>query len=83
MSLYRRGDEWWYHFWFEGQHIQRGTKVKSRKLARRMEAIHKAQLALGKYGLGHKKTVPKFSEFAPQYLEYSKAHKQAYSVERY
>jgi integrase len=48
-----------------------------------MEAIHKAQLALGKYGLGHKKAVPTFSEFAPQYLEYSKAHKQAYSVERY
>ena len=48
-----------------------------------MESIHKAQLALWKYGLGPKKEIPKFSDFAVRYLEYSKANKPAYCVERF
>ncbi len=83
MSVYKRGVHWWYSFWFEGQHIQQGTKVTSRKLASKMEAIHKAQLALGKYGLGPVKAVPRFADFADHYLDYSKANKPAYGVERY
>jgi integrase len=83
VSVYKRGGTWWFNFWFEGQHVQRPTKVKSRTQALKMQAIHKSQLALGKYGLGSKKEIPKFSTFAERYLEYSKANKPAYVVERY
>ena len=82
MSVYRRGTVYWYHFVFEGEHVQRPTKVRTRNQAQKMEAIHKANLALGKYGLA-KKENPKFSEFAARYLEYSKANKPAYVVEKY
>ncbi|MGD0921670.1 MAG: site-specific integrase [Terriglobia bacterium] len=82
MSIYKRGGVWWYHFWFEGQHIQRPTKLTSRKMALRIESVHKAQLALGKHGLA-KKENPKFSDFAARYLKYSEANKPAFTVERY
>ena len=83
MSTYKRGGVWWYNFWWEGQHIQRATKVRSRTQALKMQAIHRAQLALGKYGLGSKREVPKFAEFAARYLDYSRTNKSAYAVERY
>jgi len=51
-------------------------------MARRIESVHKAQLALGKHGLA-KKENPTFAEFAPRYLKYSEANKPAFSVERY
>ncbi len=83
MAIFRRGKCWWYNFWFEGQHVQRPTKVTSLALALKMQAIHKAQLAQGKYGLGEKKVIPKFAEFGERYLDYSKNNKAAYSVEQY
>lgn len=85
MSVYRRGDSdfYSYNFWWNGEHIQRATRLKSRRQAQKAEDIHKAELALGKYGLGPKKEIPKFAVYANQYLEYSKANKPAYVVERY
>jgi len=26
MSVYKRGKVYWFHFWFNGEHIQRATK---------------------------------------------------------
>jgi len=83
MSIYKRGGMWWYNFWWEGQHVQRATRVTSRTQALKMQSIHRAQLALGKYGLGPKREILKFADFAARYLEYSKANKPAYAVERY
>jgi integrase len=82
MALYRRGDEWWYHFWYQGQHIQRRTNTASKKEAREKEATHKAQLLLYKQEAEPEEN-PKFVDFAVWYLEYSKTHKRSYGVEFY
>ena len=82
MSVFKRGTYYWYAFWFKGQHIQRGTYVTSRRVALKMEAVHKAKLIEGKAELRPKKA-PLFSEFASRYLEFSKANKRAYVYDRY
>jgi integrase len=82
MALYRRGDEWWYHFWYQGQHIQQRTHTTNKQEARRKEAIHKAQLVLGQQTATPKEN-PTFADFAPHYLKYSQANKPSYGVERY
>jgi integrase len=84
VTTYRRGRYWSYSFTFKGQRVQKSTHVTSRRIALKMESIHKAQLAQGVYGLGlTPQKVPTFSDFGVQYLTYSKANKQSYGVERY
>jgi integrase len=82
MALYQRGDEWWYHFWYHGQHIQERTHSKNKREARVKEATHKAELLVGR-----RKTEPgenpRFVDFAVSYLEYSKDHKRSYGIEFY
>jgi hypothetical protein len=34
MSLFRRGDVWWYEFWFAGRRIQESSKSPSKTIAR-------------------------------------------------
>lgn len=48
MSIFKRGASkiWWYHFWQHGTHIQQSTRQTSRNIARRMEASHRARLAV-------------------------------------
>jgi integrase len=82
MTLYRRGEEWWFHFWYEGRHIQRGTGTTNRRKARDEEAKYRADLLRGKAS-GTAKNSPTFAEFADSYLAYSKANKLSYGVEFY
>jgi len=37
MSLYKRGDVWWYKFRFAGQMIRESSKSKSRTVAKEAE----------------------------------------------
>lgn len=82
MTLYLRGDEWWYHFWYQGKHIQGRTRTTNKQQARRVESIRRAELVLGKSAPAHKAS-PTFSQLAPDYLAYSKANKLSHVVERY
>jgi len=34
MSLFRRGDVWWYEFWFAGRRIQESSKSISKTVAK-------------------------------------------------
>jgi integrase len=83
MSTYRRGEYWWYSFWFKGERIQCGTKSTSRRTARKLEALHKARLIEGKLRPIPAKEAPKFVGFIDRYLEYSKANKRAYAIEKH
>jgi integrase len=82
MALYRRGEEWWYHFWYHGHHIQERTNTTSKQEAREKEAIHKAELLLEKRKAEPEEN-PKFVDFSVGYLEYSKTHRRSYGVEFY
>jgi len=82
MTVYKRGEECWYHFWFQGQHIQERAGTTSKHEARQKETIRKAELLRGKQETEPEEN-PKFVDFAVRYLKYSKTHKRCYGVEFY
>lgn len=48
MSIFKRGKIYWYHFVFNGQHVQESTKQGNPRVARQMEAAHRTALAKAK-----------------------------------
>jgi integrase len=55
MSIYKRGDVYWYKFMWNGQSIRESTKQGNDKTARKMEAAHRTRLAEGLVGIREKK----------------------------
>jgi integrase len=51
MSIFKRGSVYWYHFMFNGVHIQKSTKQGNPRTARQIEAAHKTALAKGEVGI--------------------------------
>jgi len=64
MSIFKRGNVYWYHFWFNGQHIQESTKQGNPRVARTIEAAHRTALAKGEVGIREKRPVQTFAKFA-------------------
>lgn len=68
MSVYKRGDVWWYKFVWHGELIRQSTKQGNKRTAEQMEAAHRTSLAKGEVGIREKKPVPTFASFAPKFL---------------
>jgi hypothetical protein len=47
MSIFKRGDVYWYHFLFAGRHIQESTKTHSKTLAKAAEQKRRRELEEG------------------------------------
>ena len=74
MAIFKRGRIYWYHFVFNGEHIQESTKQGNPRVARQMEAAHRTSLAKGEVGIREKKSVPTLSQFCKDRVEpYAKA----------
>jgi len=69
MAIFKRGRIYWYHFLFNGQHVQESTKQGNPRVARQMEAAHRTALAKGEVGIREKKPVPTLREFIEDRLE--------------
>lgn len=69
MSIFKRGNVYWYHFLFNGKHIQESTKQGNPRVARQMEAAHRTALAKGEVGIREKKPVPTLKEFIDNRFE--------------
>jgi len=69
MAIFKRGRVYWYHFVFNGVHIQESSKQGNPRVARQMEAAHRTSLAKGEVGIREKKTVPVFEDFVPRVME--------------
>lgn len=69
MAIFKRGRIYWYHFIFNGAHIQESTKQGNPRVARQIEAAHKTALAKGEVGFREKKVVPTLKEFIEQRFE--------------
>jgi integrase len=67
MAIFKRGRVYWYHFWFDNEHIQESTKQRNPRTARQIEAAHKTALAKGEVGIRDRKPVPAFVDFAEQF----------------
>lgn len=57
MSTFKRGKIYWYHFVFDGRHVQASTKQGNPRVARQMEAAHKTALAKGEVGFRERKRI--------------------------
>jgi integrase len=63
MSIFKRGNTYWYHFIFSGQHTQESTKQGNPRVARQMEAAHRTSLAKGEVGIREKRPAPTLAQF--------------------
>lgn len=63
MAIFKRGDVYWFNFWWRGEHVQRSTKQGNPRVARQMEAAYRTKLAKGEAGIDDPKPVPLFKDF--------------------
>ncbi len=82
MSLYRRGDVWWYKFWFNGQLIRESSKSASKTLAKDAERARRHELERAYNRIPKRERMPLFSHAAASWLA-SKAGLAEKSRERY
>jgi integrase len=82
MSLYRRGDVWWYKFRFNGQPIRESAHTKSKTVARDAEWARRRELELAVNRIPKRKRMPLFSTAATEWVE-SRTGLSPKSVTRY
>lgn len=73
MSIFKRGQVYWYEFLFNGRRIQASTRQRNQRVAREMEAAHRTALAKGEVGLVKRKAPPVFRELAQRFLAHVEA----------
>ena len=69
MAIFKRGRVYWFHFIFNGQHVQRSTKQGNPRVARQIEAAHRTALAKGEVGIVDRKPAPALKEFAQRFMD--------------
>lgn len=63
MSIYKRGEVYWYKFMWNGEVIRQSTRQTNQNIARQMEAAHQVALAKGEVGIRRKESIPTLAEF--------------------
>ncbi|MGA7793189.1 MAG: site-specific integrase [Candidatus Acidiferrales bacterium] len=77
MSIFKRGNVYWYHFMFNGEHVQRSTKQGNPRTARQIEAAFRTALAKGEVGITERKKAPGFKAAMRSFLAWSeREHEQ-------
>lgn len=81
MALYKRNGVWWYHFVYNGRHIQKSTKVRNKRAAVDIQAAYRTKLAKGEVGIEEPKVpkrVPTFGQAMKDFLEWSEQEHAAH-----
>src|SRR2546425_140744 len=69
MSVYKRGEVYWYKFMWQRCMVRESTKQGNDRVARQMEAAHRTSLAKGEVGIREKKTAPTLADFISERFE--------------
>src|SRR5215469_8558245 len=69
VSIYKRGEVYWYKFMWKGELIRESTKQGNDKVARQMEAAHRTSLAKGEVGIREKKVIHTLKAFCIDRVE--------------
>jgi integrase len=69
MSIYKRGNVYWYKFMWNGEMVRESTRQPNQNTARQMEAAHRASLAKGEVGIRERKVAPTLADFLSQRFE--------------
>lgn len=85
MALHKRGEYWWFNFRFNGRKIQGPTKVKSKTVAREIEAAYRVKLAKQEAGIEapEKVEAPGFKKAVKDFLAWSKTEHRPNTCQRY
>ncbi len=67
MAVYKRGNVYWYKFVWNGELIQKSTKLRNMREAEKIEAAKRTALAKGEVGIKEKPTSPTLADFAPKF----------------
>jgi integrase len=78
MSIFKRGNVYWYHFLFNGEHIQKSTKQGNPRTARQIEAAYRTALAKGEVGITERKKAPGFKAAMKAFLAWSESEHEAH-----
>ena len=74
MSLYKRGDIWWYKFRFGGQVIRESSKSESRTIAKDAERVRRRQLEESWNQIKKRTLPPRFDQAGDEWLHSIKPH---------
>jgi hypothetical protein len=78
MSVYKRGNVWWFDFWFERRRYQVSSGFTNKRAALQVEAMRKTELLEARAGILHRKPAPVFEDFVQdEFLPWSKIHNEA------
>jgi Phage integrase, N-terminal SAM-like domain len=80
MSVYKRGETWWYKFKFAGQTIRESAKTGSKTVAISAERIRRRELEEGFNGISKPQRAQLFTLAVENWLEAKKAHLSPRSV---
>jgi len=69
MAIFKRGRVYWFHFVFNGEHIQQSTKQGNPRVARQIESAYKTQLAKGEVDLEEREKIPSLAGFKQRFLD--------------
>jgi hypothetical protein len=64
VSLYKRGDVWWYKFWFNGQLVRESSKSDSKTVAKDAERARRRELEQAFNRIPKRERMPLFSHAA-------------------
>ena len=78
MSIFKRGRTYWFHFVFNGDHVQKSTKQGNPRVARQIEAAERTRLAKGEVGIRDRKPVLSFSAAMKEFLAWSELEHAAH-----
>lgn len=69
MAIFKRGGVYWYHFWFNGQHVQKSTKQGNPNVARTIESAYRTALAKGEVGIFEREPAPTLKDFKKRFID--------------
>ena len=78
MAIFKRGKTYWYHFVFNGLHVQKSTKQGNPRVARQIEAACRTALAKGEVGIMEPKSIPFFRGAMKSFLAWSGTEHRAH-----
>ena len=74
MSIYKRGDVWWYKFRFAGQMIRESSKSESKTLAKDAERVRRRELEESWNQIKRRTLPPRLDRAADDWLQSVKPH---------
>jgi integrase len=69
MSIYKRGEFYWYKFMWYGKLVRESTKQGNGQVARNMESAHRTSLAKGEVGIRDREPIPTLEAFLTDRLK--------------